>query len=175
MHGEHRADEPAEIRGNVVDDRLLQGREERLYAARCVDHHPTGRHQHARHLGGDRDPVLHEHQAHLAQDDVDGCIWDRQRRRIRDAPLDPGTVRCGDILRDVDHVGRDVDAGHRAVGTDSLGGQATDQTGATCDIEHAFTRLQVGHPKQFVRHRGGDGRHEVALIVLGGGAGEMLV
>ncbi len=110
------------------------------------DDHPTGRREHPPHLGDGAGPVLHEHQSHLAQDDVDRAIGEGQRCRIRDAPVD--RVRGANRFRDVDHVGSDIDADDRSRGTDALGGQPRDQARPARDVEDSFARLQVGGLKQ---------------------------
>jgi hypothetical protein len=110
------------------------------------DDHPTRRHEHPPHLDDGAGPVLHEHQSHLAQDDVDRPIGEGQRCRIRDVPVD--CVRGGNRLRNVDHVRSNVDAGDRSGGADAVGGQPRDQARPARDVEDSFARLQVGGLKQ---------------------------
>ena len=71
VHGEDGAHEAAKVGTDVLDDCPLEMLEDRLDPARRVDHHSARRREHPAHLGDSGGAVLHEHQAHLAQHDVD--------------------------------------------------------------------------------------------------------
>ena len=60
----------------------------RLDAARRVDHESPGRRQHSTHLANCLAAILHEHQSHLAEDDVVGIVAVHERARVAHAPID---------------------------------------------------------------------------------------
>ena len=134
-----------------------------------------GRRQHAAHLGQGCRSVLHEHQSHLAQDDVVGVVAVAASApaspTCQSMPEPPVPTRFATSIMS----GAMSIARHGAGRTDLLGGEPGDDTGAARDVEDAFARLQVGGAEQPGGHRRGDGRHEVALVVLGAGAGEVAV
>ena len=175
MQREDRADESAEIRADVPDDGALESLEERWYPSRRVDHQPARWREHPAHFGDSADSVLHEHQSHLAQHDIDGGVRYRQRGGIGYLPVDVGPARNWNRLRDLDHVGCDVDSDDSSRAANPFGGSTGDVASAACDVDDAFARRQSGREQQVLRHRCGDQRHEIALIVLGRPAGEMAV
>jgi hypothetical protein len=93
--------------------------------------------------------VGHELQPLLAGDDVEAlALGQRQRDGVALAPVDIGRH----LARDGEHRRAEVDAHHRAGGTDALPRQPRDDAGAARDVEHA---LASGR-RQLVDHRLGE-------------------
>lgn len=109
--------ETTELRADVLDDGLLHRLEGALDGARRVNHHPASPSGHATHLGDSRSPIVHEHEAHLAEYHVVGFVGELERGGVADAPVD-GRARVRDGLGDLDHIRGEVNAGNRPVGTD---------------------------------------------------------
>jgi hypothetical protein len=86
-----------------------------------------------------------------------------------------GLGGCSRGSGDVDHVGGEIDAGDRARQPGGFGREPGDDAGTAGDVEDALAGLQTGGLEQASRHRRGDGRHEVALVVLSSSAGEVTI
>ena len=97
-------------------------------------------------------------------------ITTERRRRSASSPLAP--ARTGRPPRPRSCRVR-CRFGNRPGAADSLGRGPGDVADTACDIDDVFARLKIGHAQQIFRHRCGDERHEVALVVLGGGSSEL--
>ncbi len=138
VHREHGAHEAAKLRIDVFDDRLLHHFERGLNRAGRVQHDASCRRDYATHLGDSGGAVLDEHQTHLAQDDVERLVGERQRGGVADVPVD---MRAGGRLRHVDHVGRYVERRNASVRSNLVGGKTCDYAGAAGDVEHSFAAV----------------------------------
>lgn len=167
MHGEHQADEPAEVGADVADEGLVHDFEGPLdRAGRVEDNAPAGG-EDPPHFPEGRLLVLEERQAHLAQHDIEGAVGQRKGGRVGLAPLDLGSRRRRRRAGHFEHIGGHIRGHHRALGSDLFRGEAGDHTGATRHVEYPLARLETRLPEKVVGDRRGDRGDEVTLVVLG--------
>ena len=88
VHREHRAHEAAEVGADVLDDRLLHELERGLDAPGVLTTTPPPGTSTRRISATAAGSVLHEHQSHLAQDDVVGVVGERERAGVAHVPVD---------------------------------------------------------------------------------------
>ena len=107
-----------------------------------------------------------ELKAHLAQHDIEFAIPEGQRLRVPLPPIDRH-ARRGRRGGYRQHSGVNVEAGCRTRITDALRRQPGHDPGATGDIEHALTRLEVCLRDEILRHGRANVRNKEAFIVPG--------
>ncbi len=151
-----------ETRGEL--DERLEGR----LPVECTgndDGHGSDIAHDARHLADRRRAIGQEHQRHLAQDDVERAVGERERCGVGLPPFDVGTDPAGDGEHRLVEVDAD-DAGSRP-GQVSCG--AGDDAGTAGDVEHAAARCHPAGLAQRRRPLGEEVGHERRLVALGGG------
>ena len=118
---------------------------------------------HPGHLAQGGGPVGEEHEAGLAEDDVERPVLERQLARVTQAPLDVGAEPAGHRQ----HALVEVQAGHPAPAAHPVGGRPGHHPGATGDVEHGLGRGDPGRLDQVGRPVGEERGHEPGLVHLG--------
>jgi hypothetical protein len=143
-----------------------------LDAVPHVEHERAARPQHAPRLGERLRLVGEEHGAELARDDVEAGIVERQRHRVGRLPAH--RPRGADARGLVEHGGIEVGGDdRRTVGQRRQ--HARHHAGAGGDLEQVVRAERGDAPRQVVRVRLEDERHQLRFVELRDRAGKHLV
>jgi hypothetical protein len=166
-------------RGDLGAGVPLQRLRERGEARGVLDRPPHGKrqapigNQDPAHLAQRGGPVGEELQALLAEDDLERAVGEGQVGGVAGPPVDRRADLRRGRPRHLEHALVAVQAGDGAAGLHQRGGAARHDAGAAGHVEHPLARSRRRQLDQLRGPRREQGRHQVALVVLGEAAGKL--